>query len=193
MRTKDEGLDTREQLLRGAISVISAKGLRGLTLRAAAAEAGLTHGMIVHHFGTRERLVEAAMEFAAERSLSGAVPVAATSERPSLGDHVVEVGNDTEGAVAFQREVLNEAMRNPRLRPLAEQMYTQYESVVRAQLEAQGVFDPDAAILVGAAMDGLVRRQMDIGDAGATERAVALLGQIVTMLRVGAPARSGSE
>lgn len=176
--------DTRTDLIRGAIRVIADKGLRGLTLRAAAAEAGLSHGMIVHHFGTRDRLIEAAMQFAVDQSLAGAV-ASADGGAPALGDHVVEVGLDADRTLAFQREILNEALRRPELRPLAVRMYEKYEAAVGRQLDALGVTDPDASVLVGAAMDGLARRQMDLGDVGATERALALLGTVVTLLRPG--------
>ncbi|AXL13169.1 TetR/AcrR family transcriptional regulator [Microbacterium foliorum] len=177
---------TRSQLVRAAVAVISSKGMRGLTLRAAAAQAGLTHGLIVRHFGTRDRLIEEAMEYAIDRSLAGSVPSGLVGTRPQLGDHLVEVGLDDGGAVAFQREVLNEALRNPRLRGLAVKMYERYESAVREQLEGMGVVDPDVVVLVGAAMDGLVRRQMDLRDLASTERAMRALDGIVRGLGVGA-------
>ncbi len=173
--------DTRTDLIRAAIRVIAAKGLRGLTLRAAAAEAGLTHGMIVHHFGTRDSLIEAAMQYAVDQSLAGAVSPF-DGNLPALGDHVAEVGADEDGTLAFQREILNEAIRRPELRPLATRMYESYEAAVATQLAAIGVHDLDAVVLVGAAMDGLARRQMDLGDVAATERAVALLTRIAGLL-----------
>jgi len=174
--------DARTDLIRGAIRVIADKGLRGLTLRAAAAEAGLTHGLIVHYFGTRDSLIEAAMQFAVDQSLAGTL-ASAEGGAPVLGDHVVEVGVDADGTLAFQREILNEALRRPELRTLAVRMYEKYEAAVRDQLGALGVTDPDAVVLVGAAMDGLARRQMDLGDVAATERAVTLMRSLVGLLR----------
>ncbi|MGK4578743.1 TetR family transcriptional regulator [Kitasatospora sp. HPMI-4] len=45
----------REALLAAAVRVVARGGLRNLTYRAAAKEAGVTHGLVVHHFGAAER------------------------------------------------------------------------------------------------------------------------------------------
>ncbi|WP_442576354.1 TetR/AcrR family transcriptional regulator [Microbacterium sp. F51-2R] len=179
---------TREALVRAAIRVIGSRGLRGSTLRAIAADAGLTHGMIVHHFGTRANLVRAAMEYSVARSLVGAMPDTIGARRPRLGEHVREVAADPDGIVAFQREVLNEAGRDPALHSIAVEMWRQFDSAVAAQLADAGVTDSDAVILFGAAVEGLVRRQMDIGSAAGVTGALALLDRLVEQAGVpGAP------
>lgn len=188
MNKDDNDATTRTKLIRGAIKVIASHGLRGLTLRAAASEAGLTHGMVRHHFGTRDNLIEAAMQYAIQNSLVGAMPAANGGAEPLLGDHVVEVALDTEGTFAFEREILNEALRRPELRPLAAQMYAQYEGAVGHQLATLGVTRTDAVVLVAAAMDGLARRQMDLGDIAATERAVALMHHLIRLAVAQRPA-----
>lgn len=162
--------------------MIAGKGLRGLTFRSAASEAGLSHGMIRHHFGTRERLVEAATEYAISRSLAGAWATSPVGDQPRLGDHVIEVGMDNDGVMAFQREIANEGLRNPALRLLVLRVREQYESTVAAQLRDQGVNDPAAVTFVAAAMDGLVYRQMDGGDTESTERALDLMNRLVAVL-----------
>ena len=45
----DEG---REALLQAAVRVVADKGLRGLTFRAVAEEAGVNNTLVVHHFGS---------------------------------------------------------------------------------------------------------------------------------------------
>jgi TetR/AcrR family transcriptional regulator, regulator of biofilm formation and stress response len=56
--------DGRVALLEAAIRVGAHQGLCGLTIRSAAAEAGVSHGLVRHHFGSRQQLVDEALEHA---------------------------------------------------------------------------------------------------------------------------------
>ncbi|HYH81522.1 MAG TPA: TetR family transcriptional regulator C-terminal domain-containing protein [Longimicrobium sp.] len=49
--------ERREQILHAAFEVASAGGIGSLTIRAVAAEAGLSHTLVVHYFQRKERLV----------------------------------------------------------------------------------------------------------------------------------------
>src|SRR3954462_2722028 len=60
----------RGALLKAAIRVGAHRGLRGLTLRSVAAEAGVSHGLVRHHFGSRQQLVDEALEHAARMSMT---------------------------------------------------------------------------------------------------------------------------
>jgi AcrR family transcriptional regulator len=53
----------REQILRAAFEVASREGLAGLTVRAVAAEAGLSHALVLFHFGRKERLLQELLEW----------------------------------------------------------------------------------------------------------------------------------
>src|SRR3712207_5466329 len=59
----------REALLRATVHVVAREGLRGLTYRAVAEEAGVANTLVAHHFGTRDALLQAALEWAAELSI----------------------------------------------------------------------------------------------------------------------------
>jgi TetR/AcrR family transcriptional regulator, transcriptional repressor of bet genes len=48
----------REQILRAAFEVAAEEGLGGVTLRAVAAEAKLSHALVLVYFGRKDRLVE---------------------------------------------------------------------------------------------------------------------------------------
>lgn len=54
--------DTRERLLQAGLACARAKGVRAITVRGIAAEAGANLGSFVHHFGTREAFVGAVIE-----------------------------------------------------------------------------------------------------------------------------------
>jgi TetR/AcrR family transcriptional regulator, transcriptional repressor of bet genes len=53
----------REQILRAAFDVASREGIGSLTIRAVAAEAQLSHTLVLFHFQRKERLVHALLEW----------------------------------------------------------------------------------------------------------------------------------
>ncbi|HET7460403.1 MAG TPA: TetR family transcriptional regulator C-terminal domain-containing protein [Longimicrobium sp.] len=56
----------REQILQGAFEVASREGIGGLTIRAVAAQAQLSHALVVHYFERKERLVHALLDWLIE-------------------------------------------------------------------------------------------------------------------------------
>jgi AcrR family transcriptional regulator len=55
-------LETRERLLRAGLALAQQQGLRALTVRAVAAEAGANLGSFVYHFGSRDAFVTELIE-----------------------------------------------------------------------------------------------------------------------------------
>jgi AcrR family transcriptional regulator len=55
----------RAAILDAALIVIAQRGFAATTLRDVAAQAGVAHGLLRHHFGTREALLAAAFDHAA--------------------------------------------------------------------------------------------------------------------------------
>ena len=53
----DAGVQTRQKLLRAAIEQIRTSGITGLTLDAVAKEAGVSKGGLLHHFPSKDALV----------------------------------------------------------------------------------------------------------------------------------------
>ncbi len=88
--TKAPEDERRRQILDAATRVAGRHGLRGTTLRGVAAEAGLSHGLVLFHFGSKQALVDALLEavlhWLAERS------------DPAAGER--EVGDLVAGEVA---------------------------------------------------------------------------------------------
>ena len=60
--TKAPEDERRQQIVDAAIRVAGRLGLRGLTLRGVAAEAGLSHGLVLFHFGSKQALVDALLD-----------------------------------------------------------------------------------------------------------------------------------
>lgn len=56
-RTKQAALQTRETVLKAAASIIASQGIGAFTIEAVAQEAGVTKGGVLHHFPSKEALV----------------------------------------------------------------------------------------------------------------------------------------
>lgn len=64
----------REQILRAAYEVASREGIAGLTVRAVAAEAHLSHGLVLFHFKRKDQLVGALLDRVLSATLKLEVP-----------------------------------------------------------------------------------------------------------------------
>lgn len=61
-RTREEAQQTRENVLRAAGQVIAQQGVNAFTIEAVAQEAGLTKGGVLHHFPSKESLINDLIE-----------------------------------------------------------------------------------------------------------------------------------
>jgi TetR/AcrR family transcriptional regulator, transcriptional repressor of bet genes len=62
-RKKEPEQVRREQILLAALAVAGREGIGGLTLRRLAAEAGISHALVLFHFGRKERLVRELLDW----------------------------------------------------------------------------------------------------------------------------------
>lgn len=167
----------RTALLRATIVIVANGGLRALTYRAVAAEAGVSHGLVRHHFGTRDQLIADAMDFAISQSLLGTNMLndALTIDEFAAG---IETLSEREGELeAFQYELLLETRRRPELRHHAERYYEIYRSAIAQQLQRLGVDDPDLAGIVWFMLDGIVFKQLVVP--GDVEPALHCIREVV--------------
>ncbi len=58
--------DRRQQLLEAAFAVACREGIGGMTVRAVAAEAEVSHGLVLHYFGRKDRLVDELLDWLVE-------------------------------------------------------------------------------------------------------------------------------
>ena len=171
---RDHG-EGREALLRATVHVVAREGLRGLTYRAVAEEAGVANTLVAHHFGTRDALLQAALEWAAEQSIGISLlePAHREPRRPRRRARRTSCAEDA-GMQAFQYELALEARRRPELLPAVERMYASYIEATRRELMRLGLDEPtdDLARAVFALLDGIALQQTLFGDDAATDRAV---------------------
>lgn len=174
----------RQNLIEAAIRVVSTSGLRGLTHRAIAIEAGASHGLVRHYFGTIDELIFEAMQVVVARLTSA---TGLDSDSTSIFDFsrgIESMDKRTQDDQAFVSEMVLEARRQPALRPIVDAMYDNFRASVRHQLEQRGmVVDKTLAALVFATLDGLIFEQQALGRSLETRRAILRLQQILEKIR----------
>jgi AcrR family transcriptional regulator len=174
----------REALLNAAVRVVARGGLRKLTYRAVAQEAGTTHGLVVHHFGSRDALIEEALAHAIRTSLSTSALEPGTGEVADFSVGVSDMVTADPDIQAFQYELLLEARRRPELLPQIRALYDDYFDATERELARML---PDGAgrpltRLVFAALDGLVLHQLVFGEPGTTDAAIEELRGLLRLL-----------
>ena len=173
----------RQALLDAAVRVVGRAGLRGLTYRAVAAEAGVTQGLVAHHFGSRDRLIHEALLAAGAQSIGDTLDPSETDIDnfvKGLGEYIAS----TEELQAFQFELVLEARRRHELNGDTRALYDSYVEATGNALAAAGIqTTPALRRVLFAALDGLVMQQMIYGDPQRTDEAVAELRKILKSLR----------
>lgn len=178
----------REALLAAAVRVVARGGLRKLTYRSVAAEAGVTHGLVVHHFGSRDALLEQALRWVVRRSIETSSLRPASGRLEDFAATLPEfIGADPD-LQAFQYELKLEASRRPELQRHIDALYDAYGDAVREALAGFGV-SRELAEIVFAALDGLVFRQVTSGDPRLTEEGVEALRRLLAAHREQSPSQ----
>jgi TetR/AcrR family transcriptional regulator, regulator of biofilm formation and stress response len=158
----------RAALTEAALAVIARVGPDGLTHRLVAAEANLPLAATTYWFASKEDMVRAALEHAAERDLEHVETLRTASRawtRATLVGHLVAF---VEESCTARREnavvdcaLWVEALRRPELRPVAQRWVADYADVLGAVLRNCGApGTPDDAELLGAAIDGTISHQL---------------------------------
>ena len=95
--------DRREQILEAAFDVAARRGLQGLTIRKVATKAGLSSGLVLFHFKSKERLLMALLDRLLE-----------TTTVLHLGPEIVRISSPLERLVELLRQEMNRLAQEPR-------------------------------------------------------------------------------
>lgn len=174
----------REALLNAAIHVVANSGLRNLTYRAVAKEAGVTHGLVAHHFGSRDALLAEALSYAIDRSIESSSLRVTTAQVEDFVEGLTELVTSEPDLQAFQYELLLESRRRPELVPLTRKLYETYRAAAREGLRNLGIEDEALAHLVYATLDGLVMQQLTVGDDETTRHHVRKLREVLEAVKL---------
>ena len=177
---KKEREDSRDALLRATVRVVAQRGMRGLTYRAVAQEAGVAHGLVAHHFGSIDALVSAALQEAARGAEARNQLGPGTGNIDDVGKSLADIVTDASDEERFQYEMLLEGLRRPELRSDVQDLYRGYINALEAELRIAGVAESDVlARVVFAALDGLVTLQLLYEDTEKTEQALQRLRSLI--------------
>jgi DNA-binding transcriptional regulator YbjK len=170
---RPRGAARREALLEAVLRIVAEVGPDAVTHRRVAEVAELPLASTTYWFESKEHLLTAALELAAERDTARLLEYGAEMER-SDGDPLdAVVGAITEcddgsqanrGSLIATFTLLLEAARRPALRQIAQRWTEAYTLTLSRLLERAGSSDPgaDAELLLGAA-DGLLLEQLASG------------------------------
>ncbi|GAT80129.1 TetR family transcriptional regulator [Streptomyces sp. F-3] len=182
-RTRTYGAG-RQALLDAAVRVVARGGLRRLTYRAVAQEAGVTHGLVVHHFGSRDALIEEALAHAVRVSMNSSMLEPGTGRAADFSAGLADMVESGPDLQAFQYELLLEARRREELLTHLRELYEEYFEATRRELSQMLSRPVDRGLyrLVFAALEGLVLHQLVFGEREVTEEALARLRDLLGRL-----------
>jgi AcrR family transcriptional regulator len=169
----------RQALIDAAIAVVARRGLRGLTYRAVAEEAGVTHALVTHHFGSRDAFIREVVESSTRQAESGIFTDDESLEQ--FAARLPEFASEHDELLTFQYELMLEARRRPELRETIDRMWSESEHVVATQFDRLGVADEsgDLARFVFAVLDGLLLQQVVYGKPERTAATLDILRQLL--------------
>ncbi|MGH2915383.1 MAG: TetR/AcrR family transcriptional regulator [Solirubrobacteraceae bacterium] len=171
--TRPRGAARREALIEAVLRIVGEVGPDAVTHRRVAEVAELPLASTTYWFKSKDELLTAALELAAERDTARLLAYAAASGRGESDplDAVVgaitecdEGGQANRASLIATFALLLEAARRPALRKVAQRWTEAYLLTLGSLLQSAGSRDPreHAAILLGAA-DGLLVEQLAIG------------------------------
>jgi AcrR family transcriptional regulator len=166
----------REALLAATVHVVAQRGLRGLTYRAVAELAGVNNTLVAHHFGTRDALIEAALEWSVNQSIGQSGLESLPSTEDEFCRSILELIRENPDIQTFQYEMILEARRRPELAGAVRRLYESYIAALSKGLRNLGSnSDYAVAQATFAALDGLVLQLIAGADPGNVERAIRYL------------------
>lgn len=170
---RPRGAARREALLEAVLRIVAEVGPDAVTHRRVAEVAELPLASTTYWFKSKEHLLTAALELAAERDtarLLAYVSAAGRGETDPL-DAVIgaitecdDPGRATRGSLIATFALLLEAARRPALQAIAQRWTEAYLLTLGRLMESAGSHHPreDAELLLGAA-DGLLMEQLAAG------------------------------
>ncbi len=190
---RPRGAARREALLQATLQIVADTGADAVTHRRVAAVAGLPLASTTYYFESKDELLTAALQLAAERDIERLQTLAERlrSEPPNPEQAVAAIADsaDPEGAdpadgrrsLLASYTLLLEAARRPALRALTRRWTDTYLTTTAELLERAGSADPRAhAQLLLAATDGLLLLQLSTGEPSDPRPQLRRLASILT-------------
>jgi TetR/AcrR family transcriptional repressor of bet genes len=157
----------REQILKAAHEVALRRGIDGLTLRAVAARARLSHGLVLFHFKRKDQLGLALLD-----------RVLATTVSPGIPDTIAAIPDPGERLLALFRQEMHRLSAEPRRVRLLLEYWARgaHNAIIRKKIMAG--LDGYRAVFQGLAEEALRAQAGRTGQAtsaGVAAAAVSLI------------------
>jgi DNA-binding transcriptional regulator YbjK len=165
------GAQRRTEIIDAAIEVMARVGLAGLSMRVVAGQAGIPLGALSYYFTDKADLVAQAFQQLSDREIERVVRTAEllepTMTADQLGDLVADMIIDgftaPQGAIVTRYELVTEASRDARLRPMFEAWYAAMVPALSRLFRDLGSHQPELdsrtvmAVMAGLEIDNLYR------------------------------------
>lgn len=176
--------ERREALLRAVVTVVARDGLRSLTYRRLAKQAGVSHGLIAHHFGSIDNLLGPALELSIEDTVAGLELIPPSSDVDDFAaDLLTGIVPQAEN-LTFQYEVMLEGRQAVGMSGIVKHLNDRYRGIVATALRKMRVAHDDGMVeLVYAALEGIVFHQLVHEESDANERALERLRSLLRASR----------
>lgn len=162
----------REALVKAATAILTDEGLRGVSHRSVAARAGVTHGLVRHHFRSIGELLGEAVVQWGQRSRRTTLLEPGTGRVEDIARNLPQDVEERRAEHIAMYEVSMAAARGEEMSEAMRGTYTEFIDAVSRDLKHVGIDDSEdqaLARVVFAAIDGLVLQQLIFEDPGALE------------------------
>lgn len=148
----------QQAIMQAVVHVVAKKGLRGLTFRSVAAEAGVSPTLAAHYFRTRDELIKATLIWVANYAVDSTHLRSFLSKQQDYENALAWSIENEPDLHAFQIEMILEARRRPELKPALIELYTTYLFALKSDAEILGLVTLSEAAYraVFAGIDGLI-------------------------------------
>ncbi|MCV7179415.1 TetR/AcrR family transcriptional regulator [Mycolicibacterium sphagni] len=169
--TTARGAARRTEIIDAAIEVMARVGLAGLSMRLVAHQAQIPLGALTYYFDDKSDLIAQAFAQLSDREIDRVVRTAEglqPSMSPSaladlVADMIIEGFSTPRGAIITRYELVTEASRDERLRPLFEAWYAAMVPALSRLFREIGSHRPELdsrtilAVMAGLEIDNLYR------------------------------------
>ena len=156
--------ERREQILAAACDVVSEMGFKSLRIADVARRAGTSTGTVHYYFDTKTDLMRAAFEWNFARSLDRRRHLLREQDDPrqrlrSFVESYIPADDETVRAWRVWAELWVEALHDPALQDLNEQVYGEWRRLVAGIIrdgQDAGLFRDEDPVLVANALIGMI-------------------------------------
>ncbi|BBY48563.1 hypothetical protein MARA_20310 [Mycolicibacterium arabiense] len=165
------GVQRRTAIIDAAIAVMAQVGLAGLSMRVVANQAGIPLGALSYYFNDKADLVAQAFAQLSDREIERVVRTAeqlSPSMSPdqladAVADMIIDGFTSPQGAIVTRYELVTEASRDERLRPMFEAWYAAMVPALSRLFRDLGSRQPELdsrtimAVTAGLEIDNIYR------------------------------------